>query len=148
MNTQYDPAMDSKNMKEGDILRAGQFFHRRSLAFWSIGQQTIPARPNNTRAAAPNVQPGRNSPTDNADAPMPNTGISRASGVTVAAGWHGTIVSAVELSTVCYPARWIRGPKPCPANKTLEALRILFIYAALEGAAYLPMPRLLPWSGI
>jgi cytochrome c oxidase subunit I+III len=41
----------------------------------------------------------------------------------------------------------MRGLAPAPANKTLEALRLLFIYAALEGAAGLLLPRLLPWSG-
>jgi cytochrome c oxidase subunit I+III len=61
--------------------------------------------------------------------------------------WHGAIVAAVVLSTVYYLARWMRGLAPAPANKTLEALRLLFIYAALEGAAGLLLPRLLPWSG-
>jgi len=56
---------------------------------------------------------------------MPNTGISRASGVTVAARWRGTIAVADALSAVYCPACWIRGPTPGPANKTLEALRIL-----------------------
>jgi len=51
------------------------------------------------------------------------------------------------LSAFYYLARWIRGLAPRPANKTLEALRILFIYAALEGAAGLLLPRLLPWGG-
>jgi cytochrome c oxidase subunit I+III len=38
----------------------------------------------------------------------------------------------------------MRGLAPGPANKTLEALRILFLYAALEGTAGLLLPRLLP----
>lgn len=41
----------------------------------------------------------------------------------------------------------MRGLAPGPANKTLEALRILFMFAALEGAAGLLLPRLLPWGG-
>ena len=61
--------------------------------------------------------------------------------------WHGAIVMAVVLSTLYYLARWMRGLAPRPANKTLEALRLLFIYAAFEGAAGLLLPRLLPWSG-
>ena len=47
--------------------------------------------------------------------------------------WHGTIVVAVVLSAFYYLARWMRGLAPGPANKTLEALRILFMYAALKG---------------
>ncbi len=62
--------------------------------------------------------------------------------------WHGTIVLAVVLSALYYLARWMRGLAPGPANKTLEALRILFIYAAMEGAAGLLLPRLLPWVGL
>ena len=61
--------------------------------------------------------------------------------------WHGTIVAAVVLSAFYYLARWMRGLAPGPANKTLEALRILFLYAALEGAASLLLPRVLPWGG-
>jgi cytochrome c oxidase subunit I+III len=61
--------------------------------------------------------------------------------------WHASIVAAVVLSAVYYLARWMRGLAPAPANKTLEALRLLFIYAAFEGAAGLLLPRLLPWSG-
>ncbi len=61
--------------------------------------------------------------------------------------WHASIVAAVVLSAVYYLARWMRGLAPAPANKTMEALRILFIYAALEGAAGLLLPRLVPWSG-
>lgn len=62
--------------------------------------------------------------------------------------WHGTIVVAVALSALYYLARWVRGLAPAPANKTLEALRILFIYAALEGAAGLLLPRVLPWGSL
>ena len=62
--------------------------------------------------------------------------------------WHSTIVIAVVLSAFYYVARWMRGLAPGPANKTLEALRILFIYAALEGAAGFLLPRLLPWGGV
>jgi cytochrome c oxidase subunit I+III len=62
--------------------------------------------------------------------------------------WHGTIVLAVVLSAFYYLARWTRGLAPGPANKTLEALRILFMYAALEGMAGLLLPRLLPWGGM
>ncbi|MDR7298281.1 cytochrome c oxidase subunit I+III [Pelomonas aquatica] len=61
--------------------------------------------------------------------------------------WHGSVVAAVVLSAVYYVLRWMRGLAPGPANKTLEALRLLFIYAALEGAAGLLLPRLLPWGG-
>jgi len=63
------------------------------------------------------------------------------------AAWHGSVATAVLLSAFYYLLRWMRGLAPRPANKTLEALRILFIYAALEGAAGLLLPRLLPWSG-
>ena len=62
--------------------------------------------------------------------------------------WHGSVVLAVVLSAFYYLARWVRGLAPAPANKTLEALRILFLYAALEGTAGLLLPRLLPWSGL
>ena len=61
--------------------------------------------------------------------------------------WHSTIVLAVVLSAFYYLARWLRGLAPGPANKTLEVLRILFIYAAMEGIAGLLLPRLLPWVG-
>jgi cytochrome c oxidase subunit I+III len=61
--------------------------------------------------------------------------------------WHGVIVLAVALSALYYLARWVRGLVPAPVNKTLEALRLLFIYAALEGGAALLLPRLVPWSG-
>ncbi|MEF7617512.1 cbb3-type cytochrome c oxidase subunit I [Aquincola sp. MAHUQ-54] len=62
--------------------------------------------------------------------------------------WHGSVVLAVVLSAFYYLLRWMRGLAPRPANKTLEALRILFIYAALEGAAGLLLPRLIPWGGL
>jgi cytochrome c oxidase subunit I+III len=62
--------------------------------------------------------------------------------------WHGTVVTAVVLSAFYYAARWMRGLAPGPANKTLEALRILFIYAAVEGAAGLLLPRLVPWGAV
>eukprot|EP00611_Tribonema_gayanum_P007445 TRINITY_DN16807_c0_g1_i1.p3 TRINITY_DN16807_c0_g1~~TRINITY_DN16807_c0_g1_i1.p3 ORF type:complete len:109 (-),score=33.54 TRINITY_DN16807_c0_g1_i1:266-592(-) len=62
--------------------------------------------------------------------------------------WHGSTVVAVVLSAFYYVARWMRGLAPAPANKTLEALRILFIYAAIEGAAGLLLPRLLPWGAL
>jgi cytochrome c oxidase subunit I+III len=61
--------------------------------------------------------------------------------------WHACIVMSVLLSALFYAARWLRGLAPAPVNKTLEALRILFIFAALEGAAGLLLPRLLPWGG-
>jgi cytochrome c oxidase subunit I+III len=61
--------------------------------------------------------------------------------------WHASIVIAVVLSAVYYLARWIRGLAPGPANKTMEALRVFFVFAALEGAAGLLLPRLVPWSG-
>jgi cytochrome c oxidase subunit I+III len=61
--------------------------------------------------------------------------------------WHSCVVMAVLLGAFYYALRWMRGLAPRPANKTLEALRILFIYAALEGAAGLLLPRVLPWSG-
>jgi cytochrome c oxidase subunit I+III len=61
--------------------------------------------------------------------------------------WHGAVVTAVVLCAFYYLARWMRGLAPAPANKTLEALRILFIYAAFEGAACLLLPRVLPWGG-
>ncbi|MBC7942229.1 MAG: cbb3-type cytochrome c oxidase subunit I, partial [Chitinophagaceae bacterium] len=62
--------------------------------------------------------------------------------------WHSTIVLTVVLSAFYYVARWMRGLAPRPANKTLEALRILFIYAAFEGAACLLLPRGVPWAGV
>ena len=62
--------------------------------------------------------------------------------------WHSSIVLAVVLSAFYYLARWLRGLAPGPSNKTLEALRILFIYAAMEGIAGLLLPRLLPWGGL
>ena len=62
--------------------------------------------------------------------------------------WHSTIVLAVVTSALYYLARWLRGLAPGPANKTLEVLRILFIYAAMEGIAGLLLPRLLPWGGL
>ena len=55
---------------------------------------------------------------------------------------------AVVLSAFYYLARWMRGLAPAPANKTLEALRILFMFAAMEGAAGLLLPRVLPWGGL
>src|SRR5690606_11805843 len=58
--------------------------------------------------------------------------------------WHGSVTVAVALSAVYYALRWVRGLAPGPANKTLEALRILFLYAAMEGAAGLLLPRVLP----
>ena len=58
--------------------------------------------------------------------------------------WHGSVVVAVVLSAFYYALRWMRGLAPGPANKTLEALRILFLYAALEGATSLVLPRVLP----
>lgn len=58
--------------------------------------------------------------------------------------WHGSVVVAVVLSAFYYALRWMRGLAPGPANKTLEALRILFLYAAIEGAAGLLLPRVLP----
>ncbi len=61
--------------------------------------------------------------------------------------WHGAVVVAVLLSALYYAARWLRGLAPGPANKTLEALRLLFLYAALEGMAGLLLPRLVPWPG-
>ena len=60
--------------------------------------------------------------------------------------WHGAVSTAVVLSALFYLARWMRGLAPRPANKTLEVLRLLFIFAAVEGAAGLLLPRLLPWS--
>ncbi|WP_260502170.1 cbb3-type cytochrome c oxidase subunit I [Aquabacterium sp. J223] len=60
--------------------------------------------------------------------------------------WHASVVTAVVLSTVFYLLRWVRGLAPGPANKTLEALRLLFIYAAMEGAAGLLLPRVAPWG--
>ena len=62
--------------------------------------------------------------------------------------WHGSVVVAVVLSAFYYLARWMRGLAPAPANKTLEALRILFMFAAIEGAVGLVLPRLLPWGGL
>ena len=54
------------------------------------------------------------------------------------------IVLAVVLSAFYYALRWMRGLAPGPANKTLEALRILFLYAAIEGTVGLLLPRVLP----
>lgn len=61
--------------------------------------------------------------------------------------WHGCIVVSVLLSALFYLARWVRGLAPGPANKTLEALRVYFLYAAMEGTAGLLLPRLVPWGG-
>ena len=61
--------------------------------------------------------------------------------------WHGVVVAAVVLSALYYLFRWLRGLAPGPANKTMEALRLLFLYAALEGAAALLLPRFVPWGG-
>ena len=61
--------------------------------------------------------------------------------------WHASIVVAVALSALFYVVRWVRGLAPPPVNKTLEALRVFFIYAALEGAAGMLLPRVVPWSG-
>ena len=58
--------------------------------------------------------------------------------------WHGSVVLAVGLSAFYYALRWMRGLAPGPANKTLEALRILFLYAAIEGTVGLLLPRVLP----
>ncbi len=58
--------------------------------------------------------------------------------------WHGSVVVAVVLSAFYYALRWMRGLAPGPANKTLEALRILFLYATLEGTVGLLLPRVLP----
>jgi cytochrome c oxidase subunit I+III len=58
--------------------------------------------------------------------------------------WHGSVVVAVALSAFYYALRWMRGMAPGPANKTLEALRILFLYATFEGTACLLIPRLVP----
>ncbi len=60
--------------------------------------------------------------------------------------WHAAVVAAVVLSAVYYVLRWVRGLAPGPANKTMEALRLLFIYAALEGTAGLLLPRGVPWG--
>lgn len=61
--------------------------------------------------------------------------------------WHGVIVAAVLLCALYYVARWMRGLAPGPANKTLEALRLVFIYTAFEGGAALLLPRIVPWGG-
>ena len=55
--------------------------------------------------------------------------------------WHAVITLAVVLSALFYLLRWMRGLAPGPANKTLEVLRVIFIYAALEGTAALLLPR-------
>lgn len=60
--------------------------------------------------------------------------------------WHGSVVVAVALSALYYLARWVRGLAAGPANKTMEALRVLFIFAAIEGTAGLLLPRLVPWT--
>jgi cytochrome c oxidase subunit I+III len=60
--------------------------------------------------------------------------------------WHAVIVTAVVLSAFYYFARWMRGLAPRPANKTMEALRLLFLFAALEGTAGLLLPRWVPWG--
>ena len=51
---------------------------------------------------------------------------------------------AVVLSAGFYLLRWMRGLAPRPANKTLEAVRLLFLFAAMEGAAALLLPRWMP----
>jgi cytochrome c oxidase subunit I+III len=75
-------------------------------------------------------------------------GADSGQGATVYAmlAWHSSIVVAVVLSTVFYLLRWMRGLAPPPANKTMEALRLLFLFAALEGTAALLLPRLVPWG--
>jgi cytochrome c oxidase subunit I+III len=60
--------------------------------------------------------------------------------------WHVAVVTAVVLSSFFYAARWMRGLAKPPVNKTLEALRLLFLFAALEGAAALLLPRWVPWG--
>ena len=50
------------------------------------GHSRLSARPPITSAAASSFQPGSDSPSQKAEAPMPNTGTSSAMGVTVAAG--------------------------------------------------------------
>ena len=76
-------------------------------------------------------------------------GSASGQGATVYAmlAWHGCIVVSVVLSALFYLLRWLRGLAPGPANKTLEALRLLFLYAALEGTAGLLLPRVVPWGG-
>ncbi len=61
-------------------------------------------------------------------------------------GWHASVVVAVVLSALYYVLRWVRGLAPGPANKTMEAIRLLTLFAALEAAAGLLLPRVLPWS--
>jgi cytochrome c oxidase subunit I+III len=58
--------------------------------------------------------------------------------------WHASIVLAVVLSAGFYLLRWMRGLAPRPANKTLEAVRLLFLFAAMEGTAALLLPRWMP----
>jgi cytochrome c oxidase subunit I+III len=67
-----------------------------------------------------------------------------AAAVSAMLAWHGAVCTAVLLSALYYLLRWMRGLAPGPANKTLEALRLLFLYAVMEGAAALLLPRLVP----
>ena len=54
------------------------------------GQSRFSASPPSTSSAALIFQPGNGSASHRAEAPMPNTGTSSASGVTLAAGWRAS----------------------------------------------------------
>lgn len=73
-------------------------------------------------------------------------GSGRAASIGALLAWHGVIVVAVLLSAAFYAMRWMRGLAPGPANKTLEALRLLFLYAVAEGTVALLLPRVVPWG--
>ena len=54
------------------------------------GQSKFSVKPAITSPAAASFHAGSASPSNSAEAPMPNTGISSASGVIVAAGWRAS----------------------------------------------------------
>lgn len=56
----------------------------------SFGQRRFSVNPPMTRAAAISFQAGKGSPRYRTDAPMPNTGTSKAIGAIVAAGWRAS----------------------------------------------------------
>jgi len=54
------------------------------------GQKKFAARPVITSAAATSFHAGSGSPSHSAEAPIPNTGMSSAMGMIVAAGWRAS----------------------------------------------------------
>jgi cytochrome c oxidase subunit I+III len=81
-----------------------------------------------------------------------NTGLrgpDSAQGATVylLQAWHMQILATVAIMALYYLARFLRGLVSHPANNTLEAVRLLFLYAAAEGTIVLLLPRLVPGPG-